>query len=105
MKRRDLMLLLGGAITAPRALRAQQKAVPVIGILASGSPNPSAPFGAAFPRGLSEARWVEGQYDRLPELAADHVARKVDVIAANGLPSALAAKSATATIPIVFIIG
>ena len=117
MNRRELLLLLGGAMTAARALRAQQKAMPVIGVLSSGSPDPNASFWAAFRRGLGETgyvegqnvaveyRWAEGDYDRLPALAADLVARKVDVIAAGALPSALAAKSATATIPIVFAIG
>jgi putative ABC transport system substrate-binding protein len=118
MTRRDLMLLLGGAMTAPRALRAQQKAMPVIGYLNSRSPGESAPAVAAFHQGLSETGYVEGQnlaieyrwaeesYDRLPALAADLVGRKVDVIATSGGPtSALAAKSATLTIPIVFISG
>jgi putative tryptophan/tyrosine transport system substrate-binding protein len=115
MRRRKLMLLLGGAIIAARALRAQQKATPVIGFLASASPGPYAPNLAAFRQGLSETgyvegqnvaieyRWAEGSYDRLPALAADLVSRKVDVIVASGaLPSALAAKNATSTIPIVF---
>jgi len=109
-----LLLLLGGALTAPRALRAQQKAVPVIGILGPTSPGPFAGFVAAFHRGLSETgyvegqnvaieyRWAEGRYDRLPALAADLVARKVDVIVAPGSPLALAAKNATSTIPIIF---
>ena len=115
MNRRELMLLLGGAMTAAHALRAQQKAMPVIGFLGSTSPGPLAPFVAAFRQGLSETgyvegqnltieyRWAEGDYNRLPALAADLVDRKVDVIVAAGGPSsALAAKSATSTIPIVF---
>jgi ABC-type uncharacterized transport system substrate-binding protein len=114
MRRRELMLVLGGAITAARALRAQQKAMPMIGYLDAGSPGPSAPSLAAFRQGLSgagyiegqtvaiEYRWAEGSYDRLPALAADLVGRKVDVITTTGGPSVLAAKSATSTIPIVF---
>jgi len=115
MRRRELMLLfLGGAMTAARALRAQQKAMPVIGYLDAGSPGPSAPNLAAFRQGLGgagyieghtvaiEYRWAEGSYDRLPALAADLVGRKVDVITTTGGPSVLAAKSATSTIPIVF---
>jgi putative ABC transport system substrate-binding protein len=117
MKRRELMLLLGGALTAARALRAQPKAMPVIGLLNSTSPGPNAPFVTAFHQGLSEAgyvegqnvaieyRWAEGHYDRLPALAADLVGRKVDVIAAFGIPSTLAAKTATSTTPIVFAVG
>jgi putative ABC transport system substrate-binding protein len=113
MNRRDLLLLLGGAVTATRGLRAQQKAMPVIGYLSSNSPSPSAPLLAAFRQGLSEVgyvegqnlvieyRWAEGLYDRLPALAADLVGRKVDVMAATG-GSAHAAKNATSTIPIVF---
>jgi putative ABC transport system substrate-binding protein len=108
------MLLLGGAMTAARALRAQQKATPVIGYLHYASPGPNAPNVAAFHQGLSEIgyvegqtvtieyRWAEGRYDRLPALAIDLVGRKVDVIVAAGPPSARAAKSATSTIPIVF---
>jgi putative ABC transport system substrate-binding protein len=114
MRRRDLLLLLAGAMTAGRALRAQQKAMPVIGFLGSTSPGPFEPLLTAFHQGLSEAgyiggqnvaieyRWAEGHYDWLPELAADLVGRKVDVIAAAGGPSALAAKNATSAIPIVF---
>jgi putative tryptophan/tyrosine transport system substrate-binding protein len=114
MRRRELMLLLGGAMTAGRALRAQQ-AMSAIGYLTSGSPGPAARVVVAFRQGLSETgyvegqnvaieyRWAEGHYDRLPALAADLVGRKVDVIvAAGGPPSALAAKSATSMIPIVF---
>jgi putative ABC transport system substrate-binding protein len=109
------VVLLGGAFTASRALRAQQKAMPVIGFLGSTSPGPFAPFVAAFHQGLSETgyiegksvtieyRWAEGRFDRLPALAADLVSHKVDVIVASGgPPSALAAKNATSEIPIVF---
>jgi putative ABC transport system substrate-binding protein len=117
MRRRELMLLLGGAMIAARALRAQQKAMPVIGWRDGGSSGPNSSSGTAFRQGLSETGYVEGQnvaieyrsaedrYDRLPALAADLVDSKVDVIATGGLPLALAAKSATSTIPIVFIIG
>ena len=119
MRRRELLLLLGGAMTAPRALSAQQKAMPVIGFLNGTSPGPVfASLVAAFHQGLSETAYVEGQnvaieyrhaegrYDRLPALAADLVGRKVDLIAASGGPaSALAAKSATSMIPIVFVSG
>src|SRR5438132_4304504 len=110
-----MLLLMGGAMTAPRTLRAQQKAMPVIGYLGNTSLDPSAPFMAAFRQGLSETGYVEGQnvaieyrgaeghYDRLPALAAELVGRKVDVIVSvGGTPTALAAKSATSTIPIVF---
>jgi putative tryptophan/tyrosine transport system substrate-binding protein len=102
-------------LAASLGAEAQQKATPVIGVLNTGWPGPSsAPFMAAFRQGLSEAgyvegqnlaikyRWAEGHYDRLPALAADLVGRKVDLIMAPTPPSALAAKSATSTIPIVF---
>jgi putative ABC transport system substrate-binding protein len=114
VNRRELLVLLGGAMTAPRALSAQQKAMPVIGYLGRTSPGPNAMAEAAFHQGLSETGYVEGQnvtieyrwaedVGQLPALAADLVRRKVDLIVASGGPlSALAAKSATSTIPIVF---
>ena len=117
MTRRELMLLLAGALTVARAAHAQHKAMPVIGYLGSEASGPSAPFVTAFLQGLSETgyvvgqnvaieyRWAGGRYDRLPALVTDFVGRKVDVIAALGLPSALAAKSVTSTIPIVFSVG
>jgi len=118
VNRRELMLLLGGAITAPRALRAQQKAMPVIGFLSAASPGDLAPFAAAFRNGLRETgyvegqnvvieyRWAEGKYDRLPALAADLVGRNVDVIVTfGGVAAAQAAKSVTSTTPIVFETG
>ena len=117
MRRREL-LLLGGTTAVARPLLAQQKAMPVIGILSTASPGAFAPYVAALRQGLSETgyvegqnvaieyRWAEGHYDRLPALAADVVGRKVDVIVSTGAaPTALAAKSATSTIPIVFRIG
>ena len=118
MNRRKLIALLGGAaVTWPLAAEAQQKAMPVIGYLGGTTPGPSAPFVAAFRRGLSETGfvegqnlaieylWAEGSYDRLPALAADFVGRKVDLIAAGNIPAAQAAKSATSTIPIVLLSG
>jgi len=119
MRRRDFIILLAGAMGGcPSAARAQQKAMPVIGYLQSGAPGPSASYLAALRRGLGEAgyleeqnvaieyRWAEGNYDQLPALAADLVRRKVDVIATGGgPPAALAAKEATSTIPIVFVVG
>ena len=114
MNRRELLILLGGAMTAARALHAQQKTMPVIGFLGNASPVPAAPSLAAFRQGLGETGYVEGQnveieyhgaegrYDRLPALAAGLVSRKVDLIVARADVSALAAKSATSTIPIVF---
>src|SRR5215213_5380238 len=117
MRRRELLLLLGGMMPAAHAVRAQQKTIPVIGFLGGASPGPFAPQVTAFRQGLTEAgyiegqnlaiefRWAEGKYDQLPALAADLVSRKVDLIAAQSTPSALAAKTATSTIPIVFTSG
>jgi putative tryptophan/tyrosine transport system substrate-binding protein len=117
--RRELLAALGSAAAAwPLAARAQQPAMPVIGFLSSRSPGESAPHERAFRLGLKDSgyvesenvhiafRWAEGENERLPALAADLVARRVAVIlAVGGGPSVIAAKAATATIPIVFTFG
>jgi ABC-type uncharacterized transport system substrate-binding protein len=119
MRRREFISLLGGAATWPLAARAQQSpAMPVIGFLSSRSPEDSAHLIEAFRRGLSEGgfvagqnvaiefRWAHGQFDLLPAMASELVGRRVSVfVAVGGEPSALAAKRATSTIPIVFAIG
>ena len=118
MRRRDFLGALMGAATSPVVTHAQPPTMPVVGFLHSGSPIGRTEFVAAFRRGLREQgfvegqnvaieyRWADNQYDRLPELAADLVRRHVSVIAAIGLAGpALAAKSATSTIPIVFQTG
>jgi putative ABC transport system substrate-binding protein len=119
LRRREFITLLGGAAAAwPLVARAQQPAVPVIGFLSTGAPGPFEGMIAAFNRTLTdlgyvagktvivEYRWAEGEYNRLPALAADLVNRRASVIAtAGGAPTALAAKNATSTIPIVFIMG
>jgi putative ABC transport system substrate-binding protein len=118
VKRREFVTLIGAAAAWPRAALAQQPSMPLVGFLGATSRESYATFVGGFSQGLKQEgfvdtenvrvayRWAEGQYDRLPALAADLVSLGVSVIVATGgLPTSLAAKQATSTIPIVFTLG
>jgi len=117
IRRRDFVAGLGGVVAWPVVARAQQAGMPVIGFVDAGSADAGAGYVAAFRKGLGETgyvegqnvtvehHWLEGQFDRLPALMADWVRRRVAVIATGTVAAAIAAKRATATIPIVFGIG
>jgi putative ABC transport system substrate-binding protein len=117
IRRREFISLFGGAAAWPIAARAQQRPMPVIGVLHMAYPHSSAPMVAAFRQGLGETgfvegrnvsieyRWAEGQLERIPTLAADLVQRQVAVIFTGGPPPVRALKTLTTTIPVVFIMG
>jgi putative ABC transport system substrate-binding protein len=117
MRRREFVGLVGGAAAWPLATRAQQPALPVVGYLDGWSPDGFEPYVAALRQGLSETgyvegkratieyRWAQGDYDRLPALSADLIQRKAAVIVTGTTPVTRAAKAATTTVPIVFVIG
>jgi len=118
MRRRDFIAGIGAVASRPRAAKSQQSAMPTVGFLGATSPEGYATFVSGFSLGLQEEgfvdtenvavayHWAQGQYDRLPALAADFVSRGVSVIVATGgLQTSLAAKQATQTIPIVFTLG